>query len=148
MQLEGQSVHFDISYETLSCTTFGAFEVGSCVNIEPAMHMNQRLDGHVVLGHVDCVALLILSKHVEGSYELTFKIPNNFKHYIAVKGSVALDGVSLTVNAVEDDEFRVNIIPHTWSHTNLQYLKKGQGVNLEVDVLARYVARLMEVKGI
>ncbi len=134
----------DVSAETLSKTTLGEWGEGAGVNLEPSLRVGDELGGHIVSGHVDGLAQIV-SKTQEGeSWRLTFAVPDAFKQYIAPKGSVAIDGVSLTVNEVQGAQFGVNIIPHTWEHTTIGSLQGGQSVNFEVDILARYVARMMQ----
>jgi riboflavin synthase len=138
----------EASAETLSKTTLGAWKIGTRVNLEPSLKVGQELGGHIVSGHVDATAILVSAEPVGGSHRLVFEAPAAFARYIAPKGSVALDGVSLTVNEVEDRpdgacRFSINIIPHTWSATTLGALAPGQSVNLEIDALARYVARIL-----
>ncbi len=125
---------FDVSSESLSKTTLGQWQVGSRVNLEPSLKLGDELGGHIVSGHVDGLAELL---------ELREEV---FAGFVAQKGSVALDGVSLTVNEVSGNCFHVNIIPHTWEVTTLGDLKAGDCVNFEVDTLARYVARQLEVQ--
>ncbi len=134
------------SAETLSVTTLGAWVEGTRVNLERALAMGDELGGHIVSGHVDGVARVAGRRQEGESVRFTFAVPTPLKHYIASKGSVALDGVSLTVNAVADDHFDVNIIPHTADVTTFGTLAVGDRVNLEIDMLARYVARLLEAK--
>ncbi|SRR6056297_1290629 len=134
----------DLSGETLDCTSLGALEQGSEVNLEPALAMGDRLGGHWVTGHVDGLAELISLTDLGDNTRLEFQVPDDLACYIAPKGSVTLDGVSLTVNRVEGSRFEVNIIPHTWKVTTLGRLKEGDRVNLEVDLLARYMGRLLE----
>ena len=132
---------FDVSAETLARTTLGAWRVGAAVNLERPLALGDELGGHMVLGHVDDVARLEAS-HDEGDCRrLSLAAPEALAGFIAAKGSVALDGVSLTVNRVESTVFEVNIIPHTLRVTTLGELRVGDRVNLEIDVLARYVAR-------
>jgi riboflavin synthase len=138
----------EASAETLSKTTLGAWKVGTAVNLEPSLKVGQELGGHIVSGHVDGTASLVSVAAVGGSHELVFEVARNFARYLAPKGSVALDGVSLTVNAVEDRNdgacrFSINVIPHTWTATTLGGLAPGDRVNLEIDALARYVARIL-----
>ena len=104
-----------------------------------------RFGGHIVSGHVDGLAKLISIKEDNDSYRLSFEVPEDLKGFIAPKGSVALDGISLTVNEVEDNRFGVNIIPHTWDNTTLSDRKEGDAIHLEIDMLARYMARMLEV---
>ena len=134
----------DVSNETLDVTTLGRWEKGSRVNIERALKIGDELGGHIVSGHVDGLAELLSVTKDGDSYRLKFRAPAPLHRFIASKGSVALDGISLTVNEVEGDTFGVNIIPHTWTHTTLGQTEPGQSVNLEVDRLARYAARWFE----
>jgi len=132
----------DASAETLSCTTLGAWREGTPVNLERSLRIGDELGGHIVTGHVDGVATLIAARREGDSQRLTFELAPALARFIATKGAVALDGVSLTVNEVAGRRFGVNIIPHTRAHTTLGHVKIGEGVNVEIDVLARYVARL------
>lgn len=140
---KGRSFEVDVSRETLACTT--GFSVGGRVNLEKAMRASDRLGGHLVSGHVDGVGTVMRVAPAGGSRVIAFKAPAGIAKYIARKGSVAVNGVSLTVNAVKMAEFSVNLIPHTLSATNLDGLSPGDKVNLEVDMLARYVERLNEL---
>ena len=134
----------EVSAETLARTTLGGWEAGARVNLERAMRVGEELGGHIVSGHVDGVAEIMSAREEGDSVRFQFDAPADFASYIAYKGSVALDGVSLTVNSVEGNGFGVNIISHTREHTTFGVLKTGDRVNLEVDTIARYVARLME----
>jgi riboflavin synthase len=131
------------SAETLSRTTLGAWRVGTPVNLERPLKVGDELGGHLVQGHVDGVGTLVGRRPDGGSVRLSFEVPRELARYIAPKGSVAVDGVSLTVNEVDGARFGVNIIPITQEMTNLGGLVEGARVNLEIDLLARYVARLM-----
>ncbi len=132
------------SEESLACTTMRHWREGTPVNFERSLKLGDELGGHIVSGHVDGVATLV-SKTPEGdSVRLEFEVPEDLKRYIASKGSVALDGVSMTVNEVDGRRFGVNVIPHTQEVTTLGRLAPGDQVNFEVDMLARYVARLLE----
>lgn len=134
----------EASGETLSKTNLGSWGVGSIINLERALRLGDELGGHFVLGHVDAVTE-ILGLEAEGdSWRFQFSAPPEFSRFIAPKGSIVLDGVSLTVNEVEADRFGVNIIPHTFSVTGFGTAAIGDKVNLEVDALARYVARLLD----
>ncbi len=135
----------EASDETLSCTNLGGWKTGSPVNLERALKIGDELGGHVVTGHVDVVTKLTALEPVGDSIKLTFALPSDYAGFVAAKGSVTLDGVSLTVNAVGDDFFTVNIISHTSANTSFKHLEVGQEINLEIDVLARYVARMNEV---
>jgi riboflavin synthase len=135
----------DVSAETLSCTALDDWRPGTPVNLERSLRVGDELGGHIVTGHVDGVATLV-ERHGEGdSARLTFALPPALAGFVAPKGAVALDGVSLTVNEVAGDRFGVNIIPHTQKMTTFGAIRTGQRVNVEIDVLARYVARLREV---
>ena len=134
----------DISRETLAVTTLGDLEPGGLVNLEPALRAGDPLGGHLVSGHIDGVAKVTEVRSDARSQRLTIETGTALARYLAPKGSVAVDGVSLTVNSVEGASFGVNIIPHTQSNTTLGQLSVGARVNLEVDQLARYVARLLE----
>ncbi len=133
----------DVSNETVSCTTLGKLHNGSIVNLEKALLPTSRLGGHLVSGHVDGIGELLSRKTDGRSERLTFRAPANIKKYIAVKGSICIDGISLTVNEVNKCEFGVNIVPHTVAQTNMDALVPGQQVNLEVDVIARYLERMI-----
>ncbi len=135
---------FDVSAETLACTTLGDWRAGDAINLERPLTLGDELGGHMVLGHVDGVASVEASDAEGDSQRLSLAAPEALAGFIAVKGSVALDGVSLTVNRVEGNLFEVNIIPHTLAVTSLGDLRAGDVVNLEIDVLARYVARQKE----
>ena len=134
----------DVSGETLSKTNLGDWQVGHRVNLERSLKVGDELGGHLVYGHVDGVAEIVGSEPEGGSTRWRFRAPAELARFIAPKGSVALDGVSLTVNEVEGREFGVNIIPHTTAVTSFGSYQVGDRVNLEIDVLARYVARLRE----
>jgi riboflavin synthase len=131
------------SAETLACTTLGGWRIGTPVNLERALKVGDELGGHIVSGHVDGVASLVGRRPEGESLRLVFEVPAAYERAIAAKGSVALDGVSLTVNEVDGRRFGVNIIPHTQTETTLGGLQVGDRVNLEIDILARYVGRLV-----
>jgi riboflavin synthase len=133
----------DVSRETLSLTTLGDLAVGSSVNLEPSLKAGDALGGHLVSGHIDGVAEVVSITGDARSSRLRIAVPSELARYIARKGSVAVDGVSLTVNEVQDTTFGVNIIPHTQTVTTLGKLTVGARVNLEVDQVARYVERLL-----
>lgn len=136
----------DLSAETLACTTLGALAVGDRVNLEGALRAASALGGHLVSGHVDGIGTLVARTADERSLRLRFRVPAALARYIARKGSVCIDGVSLTVNAVEGAYFEVNLIPHTLEVTTLGGLAPGGAVNLEVDLIARYLERLLEAR--
>lgn len=132
------------SGETLSRTTLGGWKIGTAVNLELPLRVGDEFGGHIVTGHVDGLAELVRMAADGESARMLFNVPKPLSRYIAEKGSVALDGVSLTVNEVEGVTFGVNIIPHTLSVTTFGQLKLGSKVNLEIDVIARYVARMLK----
>ncbi len=137
----------DVSSESLSKTTIGAWQEGTRINLEPSLKLGDEMGGHIVSGHVDGLAEIISITREDGSHRLKIKTPKGFASYIAQKGSVALDGISLTVNEVEGDIFGINIIPHTWEVTTLQDRSVGDHLHFEADTIARYVARMLEFKG-
>ena len=132
---------FDVSKETVNCTNYNQLKIGDLINIEKSLRVGDEISGHFVFGHIDDTAALISSKKVGGSYELKFKVSKTLRKFIARKGSVAINGISLTINNIKKYEISLNIIPYTWSKTNLHTLKVGERINLEVDMLARYVTQ-------
>lgn len=141
--LPGDGYLADVSLETLSTTTIGQWQLGMAVNLEPAMLPQTRFGGHIVSGHVDGVGE-VLSRHSDARSErFRLRAPKTLAKYIAPKGSIAVDGTSLTVNKVEGAEFEINIVPHTLEHTVIGGYEAGTRVNLEVDVVARYLERLL-----
>ena len=144
--VEKQATAFlaDVSNETMRCTSLGTLEIGSAVNLEKAMLATDRFGGHIVSGHVDGVGHLIKVENEGQSIKMTFKIPSNLNKYVAAKGSICVDGTSLTVNEANDDYFAVNLIPHTQDETVSGSYKIGDSVNLEVDIIARYLERMNE----
>jgi len=133
----------EASAESLSKTIIQSWDEGTPLNLEPALKVGDELGGHIVSGHVDGLAELISIKEEGGSHRLSLKAPQSLAHFIASKGSVTLDGISLTVNEVEGAVFGVNIIPHTWQCTTLKTRRIGDKMNIEIDLLARYVARML-----
>jgi riboflavin synthase len=134
----------EVSGETLSKTTLGDWREGHSVNLERAAKLGDELGGHIVSGHVDGLGRVVSVTPEGGSHRIDIEAPAPLHRYIAAKGSITVDGVSLTVNAVEGQVFGLNIIPHTWQATTLGGLKAGDAVNLEIDMLARYLARWQE----
>jgi riboflavin synthase len=134
----------DAAAETLRMTTVGSWRHGTRVNLERALRMGDELGGHIVQGHADGIAVLAAREDLTDMAQLTLQVPAALSRFIAPKGSVALDGISLTVNALEDDTFSVLIIPHTLNVTTLGAVRPGDRLNLEVDLMARYAARLLE----
>ena len=140
VHLEPDYFEADVSKETFSCTV--GLDSPKLVNLEKALRYSDRLGGHLVSGHVDGVGQTLRFEQVGDSWQLVVRAPNNLSRYIAVKGSICIDGVSLTVNTVEKDTFSVNLIPHTLEMTTLKQLGVGSRVNLEIDLIARYVERI------
>ena len=143
VDIDAVSLAFDVSVETLSCTTLGALKSGDGVNLERALRMADRLDGHLVSGHVDGVGRVIGVESEARSQRWTFEVPGELTKYITSKGSICVDGVSLTVNEVDRVRFGVNLIPHTIAVTTFKDKHAGAAVNIEVDLIARYVERLL-----
>jgi riboflavin synthase len=144
VEVGADSFAVDASAETLACTTLGSWAVGSEVNLERSLKIGDELGGHMVSGHADGVGEAMSATAENGSMRWRFRVPRPLARFIAVKGSVAVNGVSLTVNEVTDNTFGVNVIPHTASVTGFGAMKPGDKVNIEIDMLARYVARLAE----
>jgi riboflavin synthase len=141
--VDGGELCFDVSRETLSRTLLGARVVGDAVNLELALLPADRLGGHFVTGHVDGIGCLEMVERVGSSSKMRFSAPAGLSRFIAEKGSICIDGVSLTVNAVTDDSFEVNIVPHTLQVTTAGDFASGRRVHLEIDIIARYLDRLM-----
>ncbi len=146
--LDRKGDYFDVSasMETVSITTLQTWQLGKKINLERALRVGDELGGHIVSGHIDGIITLSEIKPDNDSYRLKFLIDDKFKGLIASKGSVCIDGISLTVNSVTDSSFDVNIISHTWNETTIGNSVVGDVANLEIDMLARYVARLLETK--
>ncbi|MCB0736797.1 MAG: riboflavin synthase [Bacteroidetes bacterium] len=132
--------------ETLQKTNLGQLQVGQRVNLERCMMMNGRLDGHIVQGHVDSVGTIKNIESQDGSFLITTSFNREYAHLLVEKGSICLNGISLTVFGVTESQFQVAIIPYTWQHTNLQSLEVGSTVNLEFDIVGKYVARMNQLK--
>ncbi len=137
----------DVSVETLDVTALGDLTVGSDVNLEPSISLGERLGGHLVSGHVDCTGRVVSRQADARSIRLAIEIPKDYARYVAKKGSVCVDGVSLTVNEVSGNTFELNIIPHTAEVTIIDDYAPGTVVNVEVDLLARYLERLLDRDG-
>jgi riboflavin synthase len=148
LRTDGQGSLFtvDVSNETRGKTTLGGWQPGRKVNLERSLRLGQELGGHLVTGHIDGLARIVDVAADGESRRFSFEVPEHLAPYIAPKGSVALDGVSLTVNEVSDNRFGVNVIPHTLTVTTWGAKTPGQSVNLEVDLFARYIARLLEFR--
>jgi|TARA_R110000772_G_scaffold41479_4_gene96358 riboflavin synthase len=136
----------DVSRETLAHSSFAQAKVGQAVNLERAMLASSRFDGHIVSGHVDGVGRIVSCEKDARSVRLRVEAPIELARYIATKGSICVDGVSLTVNRIEDQVFDLNIVPHTAAQTIIQHYRPGAAVNLEVDVVARYLERLLQAQ--
>lgn len=145
VKLDGREFTVDVSRETLDCTA-GLEHQGNHVNLEKALRLCDRLGGHLVSGHVDGVGEVVAFNDIGESWRLVVRSPHELSKYIAAKGSITINGVSLTVNHVAGSEFDVNLIPHTLEVTTLNELKAGSRVNLEIDLIARYVERMLTVQ--
>ncbi len=143
IDFDNQSFQADVSNETLACTTLGGLTIGAAVNLEKALLPTTRLGGHLVSGHVDGVGEIVASEADGRSQRFTVRAPQALARYIATKGSICVEGISLTVNRVEGREFDLNIVPHTLEETNLGRAEVGRSVNLEVDIIARYLERML-----
>ena len=146
---EGEQNWFEVaaSGETKAKTTLGSWQPNQRINLEPSLRVGDELGGHIVSGHIDGVGEITAIRTEGDSHRLTLRAPEALARFIATKGSICVDGISLTVNEVDGPTFGVNIIPHTWSVTSLAGAEPGGQVNLEIDLLARYVARLNEIAG-
>lgn len=146
VDFDGASYSADVSTETLTRTGFANYQTGTKVNLEKAMLASTRFGGHMVSGHVDGIAKVLNVTTVGNSIEYWVELPENLKQYVSEKGSITIDGTSLTVNSVEDGRFRLTIVPHTTAQTIISNYKVGHVVNLEVDLIARYIERLLFCK--
>ncbi|HBX60463.1 MULTISPECIES: riboflavin synthase [unclassified Methylophaga] len=147
VEMASRSLQFDVSQETLQRTSLGQLKKGSEANLEKALAVGDRLGGHMVSGHVDGLGEVISKTASARSWQYKIKVPTELERYIAEKGSITIDGVSLTVNGVFDGGFDINIIPHTLEETIIQHYQTGTRVNLEVDLIARYLERLLPQTG-
>jgi riboflavin synthase len=136
--------HADVSGETLARTIIGTLAVGAPVNLEKALTLATRLGGHLVSGHVDGIGTVVARREDSRSVQFTIRAPDELARYIATKGSICVDGISLTVNGVNGAEFELNIVPHTLAETTMNGYRAGRRVNLEVDLVARYLERLLQ----
>lgn len=139
-------ITLDVSNETVRVSNFKDLRVNDCINLERALTLNKRLDGHIVSGHIDCVGTLINKKDDGFSKEFFFKLPTNFAKYVIYKGSIAINGVSLTIASIKDDIFSVELIPTTLNEVNLSNLNIGEKVNIETDLFAKYVEKIFGSK--
>jgi len=144
IERKGDELSFDVSVESINHTLIGDWVVGSRVNLEMALLPTTRLGGHLVSGHVDGLARLVSLKEDARSWRMVFTAPSDLSKYIAKKGSITINGTSLTVNSVDGDDFDVNVIPHTFEVTTLGDIKEGDQVHIEVDLIARYLERLLK----
>tara|TARA_B100000242_G_scaffold226388_1_gene166792 strand:- start:150 stop:761 length:612 start_codon:yes stop_codon:yes gene_type:complete len=145
-KVSNNTLFFDVSDETRKKTNFSTWKVGSLINLEKSLKVGDELGGHFVYGHVDTTAVISSIEKINGSYKITLNINRDFLKYFASKGSVSVDGVSLTVNDVDNDFFTVNIVPFTWLHTSFKNYKIGTVVNIEIDILVRYLESLNAFK--
>ncbi len=146
-KIEGRKFTVDVSPESLSRTILGKLSVGDSINMERALRLSDRLGGHIVSGHVDCVATVSDCQPKGGFTLFSFSFPGSFARYVIEKGSVTINGVSLTVNSCTTDTFEVSIIPHTLLVTTLGQLSRGSLVNIEVDIIGKYVEKMLLSKG-
>jgi riboflavin synthase len=137
---------FDVSNETVSKTNFDGLNIGGKINLEQSLKIGDELSGHLVYGHVDGVGVIAKITQDNGSHILEIQVPDNMVKYLAKKASVTINGVSLTINDIKDNIIYINIIPHTWNVTNFTNIEKGSKVNLEIDIIARYVEQLLKFK--
>lgn len=142
-ELHDDCITVDVSVETINLTDVSDWQVGTLINLEKSMTLSDKLGGHMVSGHVDDQAQCIAIKESARSTIYEFKIPQHMDKYVVKKGSIAINGVSLTVNAIEDEVLSINLIPHTIEHTNLGTLRVGDHVNIEIDTIARYVEKMI-----
>ena len=140
---DGQA-EFDLATETLRCSTLGELHVGAQLNLESSLKLGDSLDGHLVQGHVDAVGEVVSIAREDNTYRVELTLPQEIRALVAAKGSVTINGVSLTVGEAEESSFSVYVIPHTWQESNFKFLAVGERVNLEADCVARYVKRVLE----
>ncbi|WP_339045616.1 riboflavin synthase [Candidatus Mesenet endosymbiont of Agriotes lineatus] len=141
---DNKSFFVDVSEATLKVTNISSWHVGKRVNLEQAMRLSDRVDGHLVQGHVDDVATILAVEEKLNSHVIIFNYPERLSRFIIEKGSVALDGVSLTINSLKEHEFSVNIIPYTWNNTTFKYNNINDKVNLEIDLAAKYINKYLK----
>ena len=134
-------IEFDVSKETMKCTNLSKLKEGSIVNLEKSLRVGDEISGHFVFGHVDCTTKILSIKKIDDSFQLSLALTKEIKKYIVRKCSIALNGVSLTVNKVSKGIFVVNLVPYTWKNTNFNSIREGEIINVEVDMLARYVTQ-------
>jgi riboflavin synthase len=144
-EVSGEAFRVTAIHETLQKTNLDTWKPGDLVNLERCMQMNGRLDGHIVQGHVDTTAVCTKKKELNGSWEFTFQYPAEFAALVIEKGSISLNGISLTVFDVSETEFSVAIIPYTYQHTNIREVEVGSAINIEFDVIGKYVQRIINL---
>ena len=143
VSLSDSSFTAEVSKETLNITNFSELKTGDKVNLERALTLNERIGGHIVSGHVDSVAKFVSANRNNDFYDMEFDVTNETSRYIIKKGSVTINGISLTVADIQSNMVKVAVIPHTYENTNLYYLKKGENVNVETDVFAKYIEKFL-----
>jgi riboflavin synthase len=143
VMIDDKRFSVDVSPETLERTTFGNVKVGDRVNLERALRLSDRIDGHLVSGHIDGIGTVLLKQNIGNAIIVSFKVPESISHYMIKKGSVAVDGISLTINNCSLDNFDVSIIPHTAKLTTIGFKKAGDPVNIETDMIGKYVERFI-----
>jgi riboflavin synthase len=140
----GEELDFFVGYETLTRSNLKNLKAGAKVNIERALMAGERLSGHIVQGHVDGEARFLNAEFRDGSWDARFELPSSLSKYCVEKGSICLNGTSLTIAAIQNNEISIMLLPHTWDHTNLSAIQSGDLVNVEVDVLAKYMEKLCQ----
>lgn len=143
-RISGTTYEFDVSPETVHCTSLRHLSAGSKINLERALRVGDRLGGHLVTGHVDCLATIVERRELAGNWLFRFQLPGQCLRYLVAKGSVTIDGISLTVNELTPDGFTINVIPHTATQTTLVNRRPGDQVNIETDIIGKYVERLLQ----
>jgi riboflavin synthase len=144
VSIKDRSFSFDVSKETLDRSNFKQIKIGEVVNLERALKVSDRLGGHIVQGHVDTTGKIIQITPLGEHTAFVIEIPERYTHFIVEKGSIAVDGISLTINSIEKNRFSLNIIPHTLEETNLKYRKVGDTVNIEFDIIGKYVFNMLK----
>jgi riboflavin synthase len=145
-EIKGNKHRVTAIEETLNKTNLGSWKTGTLINLERCMIMNGRLDGHIVQGHVDATAMCIMKLTLDGSWEYTFEFDTQFAHLVIEKGSISVNGTSLTCFNVTNNSFTVAIIPYTFEHTNMNQLEEGHYINVEFDIIGKYVQRMAQLK--
>ncbi len=146
VELGENFLSFDISYETLRRSSLSLIKPGSPVNLERALKLGDRLGGHILQGHVDTTTKITAIKREGEGYTFTFKLPKAYTHLVVEKGSIGIDGISLTIADIFPDSFTVSVIPHTFEKTNLKFKKPGDAINLEFDIIGKYVEKMLKEK--